>query len=87
MSNAQRWVVVAWAVAVILIGLFPPCWHSGPDGASAGHEFLLATGQFSSGRRLYLVEPGRLLAYWGIVTAAAVAACILVSGRERGWPA
>jgi len=74
---AQRVVVVGWAILVILTSFYAPT-YSPASGRSTAWSHL-----FSIPAEFWAVDPGRLLAYWGIVTGVATIAFVLVSGNKK----
>lgn len=90
MKNKQQAVIWVWSILILIVALFPSLWEiragSGPGGSyggysrELGHSFVFE-GSFWKGRP-YLVDTGRLLAYWGIVTAFAVMAWMVVSRKQ-----
>lgn len=89
MEKRVRIIVVCWAILVMLIGLFPPASYpnSGVQFSVVvyhGHNFLFAPLNLGSGmiHHGWLIETGRLLAEWGVITALAVALFVLF-GRDK----
>ena len=70
MSKRQRIIIVAWAIIVMLITLFPPFQILTQGAQYYGHTFILFPVTTPSDSHM-LVEPGRLVAELGFITALA----------------
>ena len=85
MTPGQKLVVLWWLAAIVAIGLFPPCLHTGsgsvpphPDGHTFLFDDVYTTTLNGSQPRVPLIDTGRLHAYWAIVTAMSAIVALLI---------